>query len=154
MAVKIAEREIASTAKPGRKKKRWRWRLRGAGKTGMDFIRAKINAIGEGARDLLAEYSAAEFRAYRVAYTVIVLGGSASLIIAVLVGLALTRSITNPVTRMTSTMGAADGDTSIAVPEVGRADELGTMAKAVRTFRDSVVERQRAQELSSGSTAS
>lgn len=142
----IADREIALTAKPETREDARAFAVLGAGETRMDFIRAKIDAIDRGARERLAKNAAAQFRAYGVAYMVIVVGASASLIVAVLIGLVLTRNITNPVTRMTSTMAAlADGDTSMEVPEVSRKDELGTMAKAVVSFRDSIVERQRAQ---------
>jgi hypothetical protein len=41
--------------------------------------------------------------------------------------------------------GGSVGDTNIDVPGAGRADELGSMADAVQIFRDSIIERQRAQ---------
>jgi signal transduction histidine kinase len=58
----------------------------------------------------------------------------------------LTRVITTPITRMIDVMAAlAKGDTSIEVPRDGRSDEIGAMAKAVQVFKESIIERQRAQ---------
>src|SRR5690606_15772782 len=45
--------------------------------------------------------------------------------------------IVRPVRRMTAAMNAlAAGDTEVAVPEVGRRDEIGEMAKAVQVFKE------------------
>jgi signal transduction histidine kinase len=47
---------------------------------------------------------------------------------------------------MTSVMTAlAKGDSAVAVPAVGRNDEIGEMAAAVQVFKDNMIERQRAQ---------
>jgi methyl-accepting chemotaxis protein len=54
------------------------------------------------------------------------------------------RSIVVPIKGMTATMGKlADGDTSVAVPGVGRSDEIGEMAGAVQVFKDSMIETER-----------
>jgi signal transduction histidine kinase len=73
-------------------------------------------------------------------------GGAAALIIAMAMGVLLSRGITVPISRMTRAMNAlAHGDTGIDVPGVGRSDEIGAMAAAVQIFRDSIIERQQAQ---------
>jgi signal transduction histidine kinase len=85
-------------------------------------------------------------QAFATAYTVTILGGAASLIIATLMGVLLTRGIAVPITRMTSAMTTlAKGDSAVAVPAVGRNDEIGEMAAAVQVFKDNMIERQRAQ---------
>jgi methyl-accepting chemotaxis protein len=60
----------------------------------------------------------------------------AILLIGGLVALLLGRSLSRPVSALTATMNLlSSGDTSIAIPGRDRADELGTMAKAVEVFR-------------------
>jgi len=57
-----------------------------------------------------------------------------------------TRSIVNPVRAMTDAMHRlADGDKSIAVPAVGRADEIGEMAAAVQVFKENAIRIERLQ---------
>lgn len=52
--------------------------------------------------------------------------------------------ILRPLGSMTQAMGQlASGDTSILVPGVGRADEVGMMADAVQVFRDNMIEAER-----------
>ena len=65
------------------------------------------------------------------AYAMTILGGAASLIVALLMGVLLTRGITVPITRMTSAMAAlAKGDTTVEAPGVGRGDEIGAIVVA------------------------
>ena len=62
------------------------------------------------------------------------------LLFAVIIG----RAISRPIVRMTETMGVlAKGDLSVAVPAVGRKDEIGEMADAVQVFRDNALEVER-----------
>src|SRR5262249_45577655 len=89
----------------------------GAGKAAMDAIRAKAAEIDKVERQILAERSALQRQAFTTAYTVTILGGTASLIIAALMAVLLARGITVPITRMTGAMTAlAKGDTGIEVP--------------------------------------
>jgi signal transduction histidine kinase len=75
-----------------------------------------------------------------------IIGGAASLIIATLMGVLLTRGIAGPITRMTSAMTTlAEGDTTVEVPRVNHSDEIGAMAASVQIFKDNMIERQRAQ---------
>ena len=73
-----------------------------------------------------------------------IIGGVASLLVALLVSIALTRGIATPITVMREVMARlARGDTSVAVPGVGRKDEVGAMAEAVRVFKDGMIETER-----------
>jgi len=57
---------------------------------------------------------------------------------------AVARSIVGPIHRMTGAMtGLAEGDFSIAVPGLERRDEIGRMALALSTFKDTAVDKQR-----------
>ena len=142
----IAEREIALMAKPETREDARALEGSTAGKTAMDLIRAKVDEIDGVERDLLAKRDAVQKQAFATAYTMTILGGAASLIIATLMGVLLTRGIAVPITRMTSAMTTlAKGDTTVEVPGVGRSDEIGAMAAAVQIFKDSMIERQRAQ---------
>lgn len=141
-----AEREIALMAKPETQEDARALGSSMAGKSEMDLIRAKVDEIDGAERELLAERDAVQKQAFATAYIVTVLGGAASLVVAILMGVLLTRGIVRPITRMTSVMTAlAKGDSAIAVPEVGRNDEIGEMAAAVQVFKDNMIERQRAQ---------
>jgi signal transduction histidine kinase len=112
----------------------------------MDLVRGKLDEIDTVERDLLAKRDVVQKQAYSTAYTTTILGGAASLMTAVLMGVLLTRAITMPITRMTSAMAAlAKGDTSIEVPGVGRGDEIGAMAAAVQVFKERIIERERTQ---------
>ena len=62
---------------------------------------------------------------------------------AAVMGLALRRSMANPIVRLTAAMNRlAGGDHSVSIPAVERRDEVGLMAKAVVTFRDAAVEKE------------
>jgi C4-dicarboxylate-specific signal transduction histidine kinase len=142
----IAQRVIALVAKPGAREEARAVVASTAGRAAMDLVRAKVDEIAGVERDLLAQRSAAETHAYVTAYAVTILGGAASLIVALLMGVLLTRGITVPITRMTGAMAAlAKGDTAVQAPGLGRGDEIGAMAASVEVFKESIIERQRAQ---------
>jgi signal transduction histidine kinase len=142
----IAEREIALMAKPETREEARALEASAAGKTAMDLIRAKVDEIERVERDLLAKRDAVQKQAYATAYTMTSLGGAASLMVAVLMGLLLTRGITMPITRMTSAMTTlAKGDTTVEVPGISRSDEVGAMAVAVQILKDNMIERERAR---------
>jgi CHASE3 domain sensor protein len=144
-----AEQEIALMAKPDTHEDARALESSMAGKSTMDLIRAKVDEIDGAERELLAERDAVQKQAFATAYIVTILGGAASLVVAILMGVLLTRGIARPITRMTSVMTAlAKGDSAIAVPEVGRSDEIGEMAAAVQVFKDNMIERQRGRRSS------
>lgn len=118
--IETAEREIALMANPTTREQA-RTLEGSTGKAAMDAIRAKASEIEKVERDLLARRDAVQKQAYATAYTATVLGAAASLMIAVSMGILLTRAIARPITRMTGAMAAlAKGDTSIDVPGIDR----------------------------------
>ena len=142
----IAEREIALISKPEMREDARVLAGPLAGETAMDLIRAKVAEIDAVELDRSAKRVAVQVQAYATAYTATFLGGTVSIIVAVLMGFLLTRGIAVPITRMTNAMAAlAKGDTSVEVPGVGRTDEIGAMATAVQVFKDSMIERNVAQ---------
>ena len=69
-----------------------------------------------------------------------VLGGLASLAIGIL----LFRGVVRPLGAMTRAMRRlADGDKAVAIPGVGRKDEIGSMAGAVQVFKEHMIEAER-----------
>ena len=76
------------------------------------------------------------------AHLALVIGGLTCLLLAILVGWWLTRSIAQPVTEMTGIMKKlADSDITIAVPGTARKDEIGRMAEAVQVFKDQALKK-------------
>lgn len=60
------------------------------------------------------------------------------------IALLTARAIVAPIQGMTAAMGRlAGGDTTIIIPGVGRADEVGEMAEAVQVFKDNMIEADR-----------
>ncbi|WP_316980313.1 methyl-accepting chemotaxis protein [Shumkonia mesophila] len=68
-------------------------------------------------------------------------------LIAVAAGLALSRLIAGPIRSMSQAMlKLADGDTTVAIPGIGKGDEIGEMAAAVQVFKDNKIEADRLAE--------
>jgi methyl-accepting chemotaxis protein len=116
-------------------------------------IFASLQKAANAARDEIAERSASaqkwQDQLIGLAHMASAGGGLTTLLLAVLVGWWLTRSIARPVTEMTAVMkNLADGDVTIAVPGVGRNDEIGRIAEAVQVFKDQAIKKiqQKAQE--------
>jgi methyl-accepting chemotaxis protein len=82
----------------------------------------------------------------------LILGTIGILGVGVLLALLLGRGLSRPLSAITATMHRlSSGDTSVAIPGSERPDELGTMARAVDVFRQSMIEtarleRERADE--------
>jgi len=75
----------------------------------------------------------------QTSHDVIVQGGIAAAILAVMVLVAwlISRTITRPIQRLTSTMEKlSQGDLSVAVEGIDRKDEIGSMTRAVEFFRE------------------
>jgi len=67
-----------------------------------------------------------------------------ALSLSCLMALYVSRAVTGPLTAMTSVMKRlAGGDLSIAVPEIGRSDEIGLMAEAVGVFKEDIIGARR-----------
>jgi methyl-accepting chemotaxis protein len=75
---------------------------------------------------------------------VIVVGVGVGAVLTGLIGWVLIRIIVTPLIGMTGAMKRlAEGDHSVAVPSLGRTDEIGDMAAAVQVFRDAGLEKIR-----------
>jgi len=88
----------------------------------------------------VAQNSARQETAITTAIIALVIGGIALIGIAIILAVALSRSIARPVSSLTQAMGELTrGNNDIAVPDTDRQDELGDMARAVLVFRDAAV---------------
>ncbi len=86
----------------------------------------------------------AQEQAMKTAYAILVGGCLLALLLSVIAGWMLARSIGVPVAAMTTAMvRLARGDVSIAIPGSGRRDEIGEMADAVTAFKEGAIERTR-----------
>ncbi|WP_051273027.1 methyl-accepting chemotaxis protein [Sphingomonas phyllosphaerae] len=91
------------------------------------------------------EASAARTSALLTGKIALALGGLAMIGIAVLVSMLLSRALARPVVRLTGVMDTlARGDHGLSVPDTERADELGSMSRAVLVFRDAAAAKAQA----------
>lgn len=61
-----------------------------------------------------------------------------------LIALLVRTMVSRPVAAMTGVMTAlAEGDSSVAVPGLGKADEIGAMAEAVQVFKENAIAKAR-----------
>jgi methyl-accepting chemotaxis protein len=93
--------------------------------------------------DVIAAASASAARAQRE-FIVTAAVSCAVLLVSVALMALVARGIVRPVRGMTDAMRRlAAGDKAIAIPGVGRGDEIGAMAVSVQVFKDSMIEAER-----------
>jgi methyl-accepting chemotaxis protein len=84
--------------------------------------------------------------ALKVMTLTLIIGGVLTATLAALMGWLLSRTLAAPVRGMTAAMERlAKGDHAVAIPALGRGDEIGTMASALKRFKDDAI-RARALE--------
>ncbi len=67
-------------------------------------------------------------------------------LLAMILSFVLTRSISQPIVRMTHAMKRlASGDKTVEIPDVTRQDEIGEMAQAVEVFKENALQNERLQ---------
>jgi methyl-accepting chemotaxis protein len=116
----------------------------GIGKKAIDGIRHVVAEMDKAERGLAKKRAADEAAAFRMAYGIAIAGGIVSLVMAIGMGVLLTRGIAGPIMRMTEAMRRlAEGDKAVAIPGTGRKDEIGAMAGAVQIFKDTAIEAER-----------
>ncbi|MET3779095.1 methyl-accepting chemotaxis protein [Rhizobium alvei] len=85
--------------------------------------------------------------AFHTGMLTLAIGGLLTALVAVLMGVVLSRSLGRPIVTMTDVMGKlANGKTDVTVPETGRLDEIGAMAKTVEVFRQNALTTQRLEQ--------
>ncbi|HTB42965.1 MAG TPA: methyl-accepting chemotaxis protein [Acetobacteraceae bacterium] len=79
--------------------------------------------------------------------TTVMMLGLAAMALGVVLAWLIGHGISGPVVRMCTAMRAlAGGDKTVAVPGLGRKDEVGQMADTVQVFKDSMIEKDRLAE--------
>jgi len=107
-------------------------------------IRAAISSIQEKEAVVAAANAKAKAFAYKEAYWSFAIGGVVALVIALGAIAWLIGALSRPVEAMTRAMGRlAAGDLNVAIPAIGRRDEIGHMAAAVLTFKQNAEEKVR-----------
>ncbi len=77
---------------------------------------------------------------YALSRTVLLVAVGVVIVLVVVFGLMLRKSIADPIIAMTAAMNRlADKDFAVAIPAVGRIDEVGRMASAMQTFKDNMI---------------
>jgi methyl-accepting chemotaxis protein len=110
-------------------------------------IEPEIEALQKGVEDLRLGAETANEAARAATETqmqiAIVLIALVALVLAVMIG----RAVTRPLSSMTDTMGAlANGMFEVAVPGLGRQDEIGAVAAAVEVFKQQAIENSKQAE--------
>ena len=114
----------------------------GFGKLYTEKVRTLLQEVTKPEEELLTQRNAGLAEALKVSQTVVVLGTGVLALLAIVLGVTLTRAIARPTMQMTDAMRRlAEGDTSVAVHGGDRKDEIGAMAAAVEVFRANAVER-------------
>ena len=114
---------------------------------GADAVAALLDSIADAAdqvSDSADEEAASSVgRASTMILAMLVMSLAAAIALIVMI----IRTITRPITSMTSTMERlAVGDTTVTVPAADRRDEVGAMAKAVQVFKDNAIEKLRLEQ--------
>jgi len=104
---------------------------------GANALRSEAEAAAAKAEaELIAELAASQTKLY--------ISNAFIFLVGVVLSLLLARSITAPLARIAATLKAlAAGEDLPQVPDTGRRDEIGEMARAAQVFRDSIIEADR-----------
>jgi len=119
----------------------------GAGQRVLAALHEKVDVLVEVERqNILAGVEA--MQASINATTIAVLaGGVVAVVLSALAALVVSRSVARPVGELTGCMQRlTEGDLDSDVPACARADEVGIMARAVRVFKDGILQNKRLQQ--------
>ena len=104
--------------------------------------RAAVKAITDAEDVQMLRRETAQANAFKSADWVLGLGSAGCVLLAGLIGWMLTRGIAKPVSAMTGAMTRlAGGDNDVAIPALGRKDEIGRMAGAVQIFKTAALQK-------------
>jgi methyl-accepting chemotaxis protein len=140
----VAEPQMRLSADPATKDQAMAMISGGGGLAKMNAIRAIAANIEAVERANLAKQSAIQAGAAFSTNASLLIGAGFAVVISILMNWLLSRGIAAPVVAMTAAMNKlAAGDHSVAVPAIGRKDEVGQMAGAVETFKQAAIEKIR-----------
>ncbi|HWA01236.1 MAG TPA: methyl-accepting chemotaxis protein, partial [Caulobacterales bacterium] len=107
-------------------------------------VRATVGELIGHEQEQMRGYDAHAQTEINNSYLVLETGCALVILIAVVMGWLLARTIADPVTRMTDAMRRlAGGDHGVEIPAIGQGDEIGQMADAVAAFKAAAIEKQK-----------
>ena len=107
----------------------------------------QLATIEDEERQLLALRAASETDTIVSAYRTNLFGPLAAFVVAAVLGLALHRVITRPISALTNAMGRlAEGETSVEIPNTHWKEEIGAMGRALEVFRTDMIDAQRLRQ--------
>ncbi len=145
--LQVAEKGIRLMASEATRGQARELEITGAGKKTMDAIRVKIAEVIDGERALLVSREEIRVSAFSTITWAII--ASAVLMIAIAVGavLVLTQGIATPIKALTEVMSRLTaGELRTNVPYQGQRDEVGQIAGALLSFRDSLIAAEDARQ--------
>jgi len=108
--------------------------------------REALTSVSKTAFDLAGAHALEQASAAERDLTVSVLLMALFLSVGIFTGAYVFRHVVRPIAHITRTMGlVADGDLGCEIPFQKRTDEIGSLSRALRVFRDTAIERQRLQ---------
>jgi methyl-accepting chemotaxis protein len=114
-------------------------------------IRTSIDQIGGSFDTLIAQVAKQTHAAIAWSIRLSIALSIIAMALGIVIAWTTARGIVRPVVGMTETMSAlAGGDKTVAVPALGRKDEVGRMAQAVQVFKDNMI---KADELTAAQEA-
>ncbi len=114
--------------------------ISGAGKASMDGIRAKVKELEDAESSLLGVRRATAEAAASTAQMAATVGGLTMVIVSALSLFMLNGALVKPLRSLNACMMAlVKGNNDVEVPGRGRKDEIGEMAAAVETFRQTAI---------------
>jgi methyl-accepting chemotaxis protein len=109
--------------------------------------REDLKVINDIQTGVLQTWASAQMSAIRAANVTLMIGGLMVVALSVALGWLLSRAIATPVATMTAAMRRlSGGDTTVAIPAIGRGDEIGQMAGAVQIFKDNAIDKLRFEQ--------
>ncbi|KMO39906.1 chemotaxis protein [Methylobacterium tarhaniae] len=140
----VAEKEIGLMAEVGGRERARALEASGAGKATIDAVRATAAEIKKAETDLMAGRVADQEATFTLAFAMTAIGAAASLALAGVMALMVSRTLVSPILAITALMARlADGDKTIVVAGLDRRDEIGAMGRAVEVFKRNAVEAER-----------
>ncbi len=107
-------------------------------------VRKILDTMADIEQKQLDQRHGQQVAAFKTGMITLTAGGALSIGVAILMGWLLSNGIAAPVTAMTAAMRRlAGGDNTVAVPAIGRKDEIGGMAAAVLTFKEAALAKMR-----------
>jgi methyl-accepting chemotaxis protein len=116
----------------------------GANKKWMDEFKAAAKDLNAHQQAVANDRREETYAVIGMAQSLLIEAALAAVIIAFLMGLLLINQIGVPVKALTAAMQRlAQGDNNVAIPSLGRGDEIGQMAATVQTFKEAAIEKIR-----------